>query len=736
VSTEPAAGHPAREEVQADYEMVWRNLNGQSVESLIDLPLMTDPEMHAAMRVLAALTGSSLYTDINLYHLHFCEMVNLSLRYGISDASTFGYAGFGAILCVPFQRYIEGYRFGKLACDLVEKHGFAAYKAKVYLSMQMAALWTQPIEFGIDLIRAAFRAGSESGDLSFACYSCLHLVTDLLTQGAHLDDAWRESEACLDFVRRGKYLDAVDGIISQQQLIRNLRGQTTTFSTFGDQTFDERSFESRLTEDRMTSMVSRYWILKVQARFMSGDYLTALAAAEKAREVHWSSEAFFQSLDHHYYAALTVAALYENGSASEQRRWRELLAVHREQLRQWADSYPPTFADKHTLVLAEIARLEGRDAVAMRLYEQAIRSARDNGIVQNEGIAHEVAARFYAARGFETFADAYLRKARYCYLRWGADGKVRELDRLHPQLAAAEWHGPTATISSLVQQLDVGSIVKASQAVSSEIVLPKLIERLLTIALENAGADRGLLILPSADSYSIQAEAQATSDRIEVVLCQKSITESTCPASVVRYVMRTHETVVLDDASRANPFSEADYLRGRRTKSILCLPLIKQGRLTGLLYLENALTSHAFTSDRIAVLELLAAQAAISLENTHLYRDLAQREARIRRLVDANIIGIFIWDFDGHILGANDAFLGIVGYDRDDLVAGRVRWTDLTPPEWHDAEARLIAEHKISGRLPPFQKEYFRKDGGRVPVLMGAATFEEAGMRASLSCLT
>jgi PAS domain S-box-containing protein len=260
--------------------------------------------------------------------------------------------------------------------------------------------------------------------------------------------------------------------------------------------------------------------------------------------------------------------------------------------------------------------------------------------------------------------------------------------------------------------------------VSSEIVLPKLIERLMTIALENAGADRGLLILPAEDSYSIQAEAQAASDRVEVVLCQKSITESTCPDSLVRYVIRTHEKVILDDGSRPNPFSEDDYLRGRQAKSILCLPLIKQRRLTGLLYLENTLTSHAFTPDRIAVLELLAAQAAISLENTHLYRDLAQREARIRRLVDADIIGIFIWDFDGHILEANDAFLRIVGYDRDDLVASRVRWTDLTPPEWHDADARLIEEHKMSGRLPPFEKEYFRKNGSRVPVLIGVATFD------------
>jgi PAS domain S-box-containing protein len=281
------------------------------------------------------------------------------------------------------------------------------------------------------------------------------------------------------------------------------------------------------------------------------------------------------------------------------------------------------------------------------------------------------------------------------------------------------------TIGSPVQQLDVASIVKATQAVSSEIVLPKLIERLMTIALENAGADRGLLILPAEDNFSIQAEAQAANDRVEVVLCQKPISGISCPESLVRYVIRTHESVILDDASTPNLFSEDDYLSARQIRSILCLPLIKQGRLTGLLYLENALTSHAFTPDRIAVLDLLAAQAAISLENTRLYSDLQQREAKVRRLIDSNIIGIYIVDLEGRVTEANEAFLHMVGYNRDDLDSGRVRWTALTPHEWRDASERAVAELKVAGSVKPFEKEYLRKDGTRVPVLVGAATFGE-----------
>ena len=185
--------------------------------------------------------------------------------------------------------------------------------------------------------------------------------------------------------------------------------------------------------------------------------------------------------------------------------------------------------------------------------------------------------------------------------------------------------------------------------------------------------------------------------------------------------------MILDDASKPNLFSNDDYLRYRQSKSILCLPLIKQQQLTGILLLENTLASHAFTPARIAVLELLAAQAAISLENTHLYSDLQEREAKVRRLVDSNIIGILIGNPDGHAQEANREFLRIVGYDQADLAAGRLRRMELTPAEWHDRDAQAVAEMKTTGTAQPYEKEYFRKDGSRVPVLVGGATLDERG---------
>ena len=250
-------------------------------------------------------------------------------------------------------------------------------------------------------MRAAYRDAVETGDLIFVCFSVYQIVAGLFLRNDPLDAVWRELEMALDFARQAKYGDVSDIIVSQQRFIANMQGRTATFSTFSDAQFDEAAFEAQMMVGRTSTMICWYWILKLKARFLSCDYAAALVAADKVRALLWASATSIHLLDYYYYAALAVAAHYEKASADKQTGWRELLIVHREQLREWAENYPPTFGDKHALVSAEIARLEGRDADAMRLYEEAIRSAHENGFVQNEGLAHEVAARFYAARGVE-----------------------------------------------------------------------------------------------------------------------------------------------------------------------------------------------------------------------------------------------------------------------------------------------------------------------------------------------
>jgi len=718
--------HATAVHVRQEYDRLWQLLGSGPIETLVDLPLMTDPDRCATMDVLTVLTSPALFTDPNLFRLVVGRMATLSLEHGNSDGSCLAYAWLGGVLGTYFGDYQAGFRFGRLGVNLVEKHGLDRFSARVYLVFAVhVAHWTQDLKICRAFLRRAFQAAQDAGDLSYAAYACVDLITNRFATGDPLSEVERESEDGLEFARKVRFGLAADEITGPLRLIRMLRGLTPEFNSFNDADFDEDCFSRRLESNPQLAIgACWYWIRKLQGCVYAGDVASATAAAAKVESLLWTAPTQFEHAEYHFYAALARAARCDTASAEERPQYLEALAAHHELLTVCAKNCPATFANRMALVGAEIARLQGRDLDAMRLYEEAIRLAREHGFIQNEGLAYEVAARFYAARGFETFAHAYQRNARDCYRRWGAEGKVRQLEQLHPQLREDHGPAPTAIVGASVAQLDLGAVVKASQAISGEIVLGRLIETLMTIALEHAGAERGLLILIRGDTLEIEAEARTDRKTVEVTLRQEPVTPTDLPESLLHTVMRTQESVILDDASAPNPFSADAYIRENQARSVLCLPLVKQATLIGVLYLENSLAPHVFTLARIAVLKLLSSQAAISLENTRLYRDLQEREAKIRRLVDSNIIGIVMTDFEGQILEANDAFLETVGYDREDLASGRVRWTELTPAEWLGASQRAVAQLRARGSCEPFEKEYFRKDGSRVPVLVGAAAFE------------
>ena len=693
--------HPTREQVEAEFEIVWRHFEGRPIESLIDLPLMSDPDLRAAMHVLSILLEAAYFADFDLYCVILCRMVNLSIHDGVSGAAAVGYGLFGTLVGQLFQRYHEGYRFTRLACDLVEKHGFLAYQAKVCFSMGLVAPWTQPIATAIEFNRAAFRIGIEAGDFWFACYGMNQAVMGLLERNDPLDTVRRESERGFDFAKKTGYRDSADTFVIQQRFIAALQGRTAAFSTFGDAEFDEAAFEAQLTPDRVSTMIGTYWILKLKARFLSGDYAEALASADKAKTLLGALAAqMIGPLNYFYYTALTVAALYERGSVDEKARWRDLLHSHQEQLRKWAAEYQPTFGDKYALVSAEIARLEGRAAEAMALYEEAIKSAREHGFVQNEALAHELAARFFAAHGVETVCESYRRNARYCYLRWGAEGKVRQLEQLYPHLREdARQLRPTATIGAPIRQLDVETVIKASQALSSEIVLSKVIEKLMRIAAEHAGAERGLLILLRGDDLQIEAEAITGQSGARVSVRKAAITSSDLPQSALHYVIRTRERLVLDDAMMGNVYSEDAYVRAKRARSVLCLPIVKQTGLIGVLYLENNLTPRAFSSDRVALLEMVASQAAISLENATLYAELQRSEAFLAEAQRLSSTGSFSWRVDNDAITWSDELYRIFGLEPNVPLTLERAGTRIHPEDfrsWADAINRARTETTLT----------------------------------------
>ncbi|MDB5861132.1 MAG: histidine kinase [Ramlibacter sp.] len=723
--------HPTWEVASREYERTRTLLGDRQIEDLLDLPLVTDPEILDTINVFLEAAPTSFFFDEHLASLVVCRLVGLSLEHGNCDASAFGYVWMAFFAGPRFNNYGDGFRFGQLGYDLVEKRGLTRYQAQTYLCVGALVLpWTKHPASALELVRRASDVANRAGAVAFAGYSLERSVTIRLAAGEALAKVQEEAEHGLAFASKVQ-MGLVQATCSAQiGLTRTLRGLNSAFGLLDHDGYSERDAERHLASDANLGLPEfYYWVRKLQARYLAGDHSSAIEAALNAQRLVWRAAANFEVADLHYYAALARAAACESAPEDEKRLHLEALAGHRKQLEMWAGHNPVTFENRAAIVAAEIARIEGRVLEAQDLFEKAVRSAHTHDLVHNEGIANERAARFYSERGFEKIAATYLRDARNCYLRWGADGKVRQLEQLHPYLGADK-PLPEAgtTIQTSVEGLDLATVMKVSEALSGEIVLEKLIDTLMRTAIEHAGAERGLLILPREDEYRIEAEATTRAGTVEVHLRQANITAADLSESVFRYVLRTKEAVLLHDGSRENSFPADDYIRQHGARSLVCLPILKQARLMGMLYLENKLTAHAFTPARMAVLKLLASEAAISIENARLYRDLAEREARIRRLVDANIIGIFIWDLTGRILDANDAFLQLVGYERQDLAVGSLRWTDLTPPEWREREDRqLVPELKVTGSLQPYEKEYFRKDGSRVPVLIGVAAFEGGG---------
>ncbi|TDG06587.1 GAF domain-containing protein [Paraburkholderia guartelaensis] len=717
--------HPADHEVSAEYEAVWAHLGARPIESLLDLAMMEDPEMREVMNIFHMLGQTAYFTDINLAQTIACRMVVVTLQFGTTESAVIAYAFLSILLGPFFHRYQEGEAFARLAVAVAEKHRFAAQHVAAHFFMQMAVLWTQPIEIALGCVDTAIRYAQETGEVIYASFSLEHRLTDLLARGVHLDEAWLESIKAIAFVERINFRHVHDILTGIQQFIQRLRGRT------GDQTvIEDATIEAQIADSGIAVVNGFYWILRVQRHYLLGEHEKALACAARVKPILWSGRCHLQFSNYCLYYSLALAAVHHTASSERQAAIEADIAANIQAFERWAQSSPVTFAHKHLLLRAERARLNGDAMQALRLFEDAARLAGERGFVQEQALANELAGQCCLAAGLERAAHAYLREAWDGYSQWGAHGKIHQLEQRYPASKPEAASVSRATIEESAGQLDVATIVKTAQAISSEMVLENLIKSLMVTAVEHAGAERGLLILPQGAHLRIEAEATTQGGQVVVQLPQQSPNSSALPESLLHYVASTREPVIIDDASAENRFSADPYIRQTRARSVLCLPLLKQARLIGALYLENNLASGVFAPKRIAMLKLLASQAAIALENAGLYRDLAEREAKIRRLVDANIVGILIGDVEGRILEANDAFLRMLGYDRDDLRLGNLSWRDLTPTEWVERSRLAWEELEKTGIIRPYEKEYFRKDGSRVPVLIGIATLDEKAVQA------
>ena len=658
--------HPTQADARQAYDGIWTRLGTRTIEDLVDLPLASDPDALAALDLLirVAVPGHH-FESIHLLAVVVCTAVSLGLERGHSDASCIAYAQVGYLAGPVFGQFDAGYRFGRLGCDLVGRPGFQRFQARTFEAFGFVIAWTQHIRNGRAFLFRAFDLASQNGEISYAGYACGQINTNYLMAGDPLVETQKQAEFALAFVRKVGIGTAEAWILSQLGLVRSLRGLTVRLGSFNDAGFGEANFERKLADaPTLTFPIFWYYICKLQARFFAGDYEDALQAASRAQPLLWNFVFSLETVEYRFYAALSHAAVHDFAASEERTFHRARLTEHLAKLDTWALNCPENFASRAALVAAELARIEGRELNAEQLYERAINSAHAAGLVHNEATANELTARFYLARGFTRIAHAYFREARDCYLRWGANAKVLQIEERYPEIRAEKTSSGTGTILAPVEQFDLATVIRVSDAVSGEIEHGKLIDTLMRTAIEYTGAERGILILPGGNGYRIEAEAITGVDGLIVARRQANMTGANFPVSVFQFVLRTSESLLLHDAAADSAFSTDEYIRQRGTRSMLCLPIIKQKTLVGALYLENNLASGVFTSDRVAVLRLLASQAAISLANAALFADLQRSEAFLAEGQRISHTGSFGWNVaSGEHYWSEEGY-NILEYDR------------------------------------------------------------------------
>ncbi len=597
----------------------------KEIASLIDKDKMTEPQQQVALKLLGNMGPLTFFSHQELWKMTVVKAINLSFKYGLVAGGSYCYSCYGIILSAMLGDYQSGYDFGLLSLKLSEiSNNLAQNCQDSVIFANYLNCWLNHIKTTNVINNESYQVGLHSGNLQWAGYNRMFQTITLFYQGVNLASTLNDISNFMLFCQKTKNQWATDIMLANQLAIYHLRGQHNEVK--------ESEYLVKFYQHKSMAAVCEYHVLKTQVFYIYEQYQAAKNWAFSALELLNYLMGHISSSHHNFYYSLILTALYPAASKAEQKHYLETVAVNQKQMKIWAEQCPENFLHKYLLVEAEIARIYGKVASAMDLYDRAIESAREYEFTQNEALANELAAKFWLAQGKEEFAKLYMKKAHYGYQLWGAFGKVKDLEEKFPYLLAKTTVDleisntittlPTRNANS--NPLDLNTVVKASQAISSEIVLSSLLNKLMKIVIENAGAQLGLFLTKQNDVWVIEVEGTVDRENMTVLQSLNFGTNRFVPLSIIYYVERTKENLVIDDGSSDERFCNDPYILSNQPKSILCSPIIYQGKLTGILYLENQLITGVFTPQRLKLLNLLTAQVAISLENAKLYTGLRE----------------------------------------------------------------------------------------------------------------
>lgn len=604
-------------------------LRGKQVKNLIDLPEMNDPRMLAIMQILNGIGTSTYYAAPDLLPLVVFNAVKLSVKYGNSIYSPYSYAGFGIINCGALGNIHKGYEYGKLALDLVEKFNIKETKSRVWFVVWFVINhWKRPLSDSLDPLLDAYNTGLETGELEFAALTASTYTNNLFFAGKELTEVEKEMSKYIDTIRKFNQ----DTILTQQliyhQSVLNLMGKSDDPCVLTGTSYDREKMLPlhKRTEDLSALFLLYYYSLNLN--YLFENYAEALKNSELMNSYPNAYVSSPYIPLYHFYDSLTRLALCSSEVKEVRQKYLKQVKQNQKKMKQWASDGPVNYMHKYHLVEAETARVQGNEIRARKHYNLAIELAAKNGFRQEEALALHLAAKFWLQINEEKIAALYMTRARHAYYLWGAAAVVNSIEKKYESLLKiyrentdmSTRHSDTGSSSSNISDaIDLSTVIKASQTLSSEIDLNSLLQTTMKFSIENAGAQRGFLIIVNEDNKNLYIEAEGESDREYRVVGSIPVENNTYLSStIVNYVNRTGENVVLDNAWKEGSFTNDPYIKNNKIKSLLCTPVTYKGKTSGILYLENNITTNVFTPDRIELLRILSSQAAISVENARL----------------------------------------------------------------------------------------------------------------------
>ena len=702
--------NPSQEEVGERLGCALALLQAQTIEKLIHLPPMTSPAQLACASILSQLGEPAYAASPQFFLVWASVMAETSLRHGNCALSPFAYAAYALALCATGAHVETGSKLAKAAIAMLEPLGAQSLRCRL-LNIYGCTIqpWTGHLRDTLSALGKAIASAPESGDFTSGSYAAFNTCTAAFFMGEPLDELVPRLQANMDAIAGMRQTYIWNWVAFHYVAVQRLRGAA------GQIAFDEESWLASAKAANDQCGLAYYFLGKLMTACLLGETVPGEAMAQLAEMKVYQAgfQGAFAVPVSYFYGSLALLKFGQGdgGAALEEVR------ANRVKLEGLARLAPMNFQHKCDLIGAELARIEGKPWDAARLYETAIAGARKNGFVQEEALACELASAFYLGCGMETAAQLHLRSAREGYIRWQAREKVRALPAAGLPYSLQE--SAAASPDAVMDALDLSSVMKATRAISCEMELDRLLAEVMRIVIENAGAQRGVLLLQENEVWQVTARGRAGASQVEIPHPVDTGENGEVSAGVIRYVARTKERVLLEDAASYGKFVSDPYIRRQMTRSLLCAPLLSRGNLIGILYLENSLTAGAFTPGKVQLLELILSQAAISLENARVFKALRKSEAKYRRIVDTANEGIWLLGPDTLTVFVNARMAEMLGCSVDEM-AGLPVTAFMFEEDAHDHLKRM--EDRRGGLAKHYERRFRRKDGETVWVLVSAAS--------------